>query len=86
MRSLPAWCAAAYLLAPGVAVACSTCMDPREGNRTLLSVTIVLSLLPLALMAAVGGFLYWRSREADRLCTAANSSLLIGNSPTSERP
>lgn len=79
MRTLPAALALGYLLVPGVAAACSTCMDPREGNRTLLSVTILLSLLPLALMAAVGGFLFWRSREADRLVGVANS-------PTSERP
>jgi hypothetical protein len=39
-------------------------MDPREGNRTLLWVTIFLSLLPLGLLASIGGFFWYRARSA----------------------
>lgn len=61
--------AALFLALPNVAFACSTCMDPREGNRMLLSVTIVLSLLPLVLMAGIGGYVWSRVRQAERLAT-----------------
>ncbi len=54
----------AALALPGAANACSTCMDPREGNRTLLWVTIFLSLLPLGLLASIGGFFWYRARTA----------------------
>ncbi len=54
----------ALLALPGAANACSTCMDPREGNRTLLWVTIFLSLLPLGLLASIGGFFWYRARSA----------------------
>lgn len=58
-----AWLGALALgVLPGVARACSTCMDPTEGNRALLWVTIILSLLPLGMMAAIGGYLWSRSR------------------------
>ncbi|GDX80491.1 hypothetical protein LBMAG42_23020 [Deltaproteobacteria bacterium] len=59
----------ALLVLPRVAFACSTCMDPREGNRMLLSVTIVLSLLPLCLMAGIGAYVWSRVRRAERLAT-----------------
>lgn len=54
----------ALLAAPSVANACATCMDPREGSRTLLWVTIFLSLLPLGLLASIGSFLWWRARTS----------------------
>lgn len=64
-RALPLLVALALVAHPGLAHACATCMDPREGNRTLLSVTVFLSLLPLALMASIGGYYWWRLRGAD---------------------
>lgn len=61
-RLLPFAAASALAVLPGVAQACSTCMDPTEGNRALLWVTIILSLLPLGMLAAIGGYLWSRSR------------------------
>ncbi len=62
-RAAPLLVAACWLLLPGFAEACSTCMDPRESNRTLLWVTIFLSLLPLGLIGGVAGFVWWRARN-----------------------
>ncbi len=55
-------------------------MDPREGNRMLLSVTIVLSLLPLLLMGGIGGYLWSRVLRAERL---ASSPLSVPTGPGS---
>lgn len=71
-RALPIAFAVAVLSHPSFALACSTCMDPREGNRTLLSVTIFLSLLPLALMGGIGGWLYRRHLAVERALLAAS--------------
>ncbi len=64
MRCAAGFGLALVLIRPDVALACSTCMDPKEGNQTLLWVTIVLSLLPLGMMAAIGGFFWTRLRAA----------------------
>ncbi len=56
--------------APGVARACSTCMDPTEGSRTLLVVTIFLSLLPIGMLAGIGGYAWWRAEQMRRLAVA----------------
>lgn len=69
-RAAPALVAVSLGLWPEVAAACSTCMDPTEGNRTLLWVTIVLSLLPLGMMAAIGGFFWTRLRRAEAVAPA----------------
>ena len=62
---------ALFLAAPSVAQACSTCMDPREGSRTLLWVTIFLSLLPLGLVGSIAGFFWWRARTVRSLLVPA---------------
>jgi hypothetical protein len=68
-RRLPWFVLVAWPVFPGVAEACSTCMDPSEGSRTLLWVTIFLSLLPLTLLGSIGGYIWWRSRGAAALAT-----------------
>ncbi|MSQ01976.1 MAG: hypothetical protein EXR71_08790 [Myxococcales bacterium] len=55
---------------PDAALACSTCMDPAEGSRTLLVVTIFLSLLPIGMLAAIGGYVWWRAEQMRRHAAA----------------
>lgn len=83
-RGLALFAAAVLLAHPDVALACSTCMDPREGNRTLLSVTVFLSLLPLALMASLGGYYWWHLRAA-RSGTLAAATSPLPTSPSDPR-
>ena len=52
------------VLVPGLADACSVCFDPEEANRqAFLDMTILMSLLPLALIG--GGVLWIRKRVKD---------------------
>ncbi len=69
-RALVAASLALVVAVPDVARACSTCMDPTEGSRALLVVTIFLSLLPIGMLAAIGGYVWWRAEQMRRLAAA----------------
>jgi hypothetical protein len=53
--------ALAALLLPSSALACAACVAAADRNRTFFIMTIVLSLLPLAM---IGGGLLWIARRA----------------------
>jgi len=51
----------------GPAWACPSCFDPKQADTNVwLGSTIALSLLPLAMMGGVVGFIAWRVRAAHR--------------------
>lgn len=76
------WGSAALLFAPGVALACATCVDPKEASRgAFIGVTMFLSLLPLGLMAAIGGYIWYRVRERDAALAAESPAPLPFPSP-----
>jgi hypothetical protein len=53
------------LLSPRLAFACATCFDPKEASQgAFVGGTIFMSLLPLAMMGAIGGFVWYRARVA----------------------
>lgn len=53
---------------PSVAFACSSCNDPKDqGQAAFLGPTIFMSLLPLTMLGAIGGYLWWRARRASTL-------------------
>jgi hypothetical protein len=55
----------ATLLAADVALACPSCVDPRDTTRTaMLAGTIALSLLPLGFIGGVAAWL-WRAHKND---------------------
>ncbi len=66
---------AGILLTPGLAQACATCTDPKEASRgAFIGVTMLLSLLPLAFMGAVGGYIHWRVRQRDEALASLTST------------
>ena len=67
--------AAWVLLSPELASACAVCFDPNEESKfSFLVMTIVMSLLPLAL---IGGTLLWLRSRAIAL-RRENEGLLSG--------
>lgn len=61
-RGLAAFAALAALWTPSQVLACAACAANADRNRTtFLASTIVLSLLPLAM---IGGGLWWIARQA----------------------
>lgn len=55
--------ACSLLLASGPALACTSCFDPKQPDtNAFLGPTIFMSLLPLAMLGSVAGFVWWRVR------------------------
>ena len=63
MRALAFFC---VLLFAGAAFACPTCGAATDTKGTYQAMTVVMSLLPLAMMGSVVGFIAFRVRRADR--------------------
>jgi hypothetical protein len=55
------------LLTSAVALACPVCGAETDTKGTYLGMTMVMSLLPLAMMGSVVGFIAFKVRKADRL-------------------
>ncbi|MEM7433954.1 MAG: hypothetical protein AAF436_02295 [Myxococcota bacterium] len=65
MRWALSWMAWALGSAAGLASACPTCASPLEENRqAFVDTTILLTLVPLAM---IGGFVWWLRRKARSL-------------------
>ncbi len=59
--------AGALLCWPSLALACPVCFDANEANReAFVLTTVVLSLLPLALIGGMLFYLYLRARRGAR--------------------
>ena len=54
------------LLTAGAAFACPTCGAETDTKGVYQAMTMVMSLLPLAMMGTVVGLIAFRSRRADR--------------------
>lgn len=62
-------------LVPNVAWACSSCNDPKDlGQDAFLGPTIFMSLLPLGMLGAIGGYLWWHFRRASLTAAVELSS------------
>lgn len=62
-RALAFFC---VLLFAGAALACPTCGAETDTKGVYQAMTFVMSLLPLAMMGGVVGFIAYRVRKADR--------------------
>lgn len=75
---------AALILASQAAWACATCFDPKDQTQSaFLGPTIFMSLLPLAMMAGIGGWIWWMNRRQQRLGSVTPFS--AGIAPDSPR-
>ena len=54
------------LFVSGVALACPVCGAATDTQEVYKSMTVVMSLLPLAVMGSVVGFIAYRAKRADR--------------------
>jgi len=71
---------AALLLAPALALACDSCGGPNNDYPTKWAyewMSMVLSLLPLAFIGAVIGFIVYRVRKAEQEESAQLARLLM---------
>lgn len=68
--------ALAVWLAPAVALACPVCFDANETNRdAFIATTVILSLLPLAMIGGLALFLRSRARSAEKTAETEASPL-----------
>lgn len=62
-------------LVPRTVWACSSCNDPKDlGQDAFLGPTIFMSLLPLGMLGAIGGYLWWHAHRATGPSSAELSS------------
>jgi hypothetical protein len=56
-----------FAVVPGLALACPVCGQGKEGSGpALLVMSIIMTMLPLAMIGGVVGWVYLRVRRADR--------------------
>ena len=73
---------ALVLLVPGPVWACATCVDPKDARQgNFLLPTIFMSLLPLTMFAAIGGWLWWANKRAGAATQATVTTFPAGASP-----